>query len=313
MLDWSTQIYCLGPCGKELRRIGSENDGRPVHQGYQKCVKCRGEELRRSRGIPQKKVVWFDETHQECTWCNRKRPLEKFPPKDKALSGRNSICQTCFHLRYTYKITFDTYLSMSNTQAGKCEICVRQEELVDDLPLHVDHNHATGEIRALLCGDCNRGLGLLRESIEAIYAAINYLLQPALVLIDEPFVEPSRLVVDSTRFCISCRDFRDFSKFGGEKNGQICRRCRHLKGRYGILYYQLQRIKESQANRCAICSIESSNFHVDHDHSCCKGDTKGCGKCIRGLLCGPCNHAIGLLKEDSIILMKMIEYIRKYN
>ena len=41
--------------------------------------------------------------------------------------------------------------------------------------LVVDHDHATGQVRDLLCHNCNRALGLLQDSIKTVEAALNYL------------------------------------------------------------------------------------------------------------------------------------------
>lgn len=48
---------------------------------------------------------------------------------------------------------------------------------------------------------------------------------------------------------------------------------------------------------------------VDHDHRCCPGDTKSCGKCIRGLICRPCNLAIGMLGNDSARSRALADYL----
>lgn len=52
------------------------------------------------------------------------------------------------------------------------------------------------------------------------------------------------------------------------------------------------------------------DLSVDHDHNVCK-DNYACSKCFRGILCGPCNRAIGILRDDPEILKKMINYIEK--
>ena len=41
--------------------------------------------------------------------------------------------------------------------------------------LAVDHDHETGQVRDLLCHNCNRALGLFQDSIETVEAALNYL------------------------------------------------------------------------------------------------------------------------------------------
>ena len=68
------------------------------------------------------------------------------------------------------KITNEEYESKYAKQEGKCSIC---KESFDSLC--VDHNHDTGEIRGLLCKKCNLGLGNLKDSLELLRNAIDYL------------------------------------------------------------------------------------------------------------------------------------------
>lgn len=64
---------------------------------------------------------------------------------------------------------------MLAAQDGRCAIC-RGED-----PKHanwsVDHCHATGAVRAILCSACNTGIGLLQDSPEIIAAALQYILR----------------------------------------------------------------------------------------------------------------------------------------
>jgi hypothetical protein len=61
--------------------------------------------------------------------------------------------------------------------------------------------------------------------------------------------------------------------------------------------------------KCWICKV-SSAVHIDHDHSCCAGGWS-CGNCVRGLLCSNCNTAIGLLKDNKVLLLEAIKYLSK--
>ena len=57
----------------------------------------------------------------------------------------------------------------------KCKICGKhQSELT--LSLNVDHCHITGKIRGLLCGNCNKALGLFKDNTKSLKNAINYLI-----------------------------------------------------------------------------------------------------------------------------------------
>jgi hypothetical protein len=74
------------------------------------------------------------------------------------------------------------------------------------------------------------------------------------------------------------------------------RRRRDLQARYGITLEQYFAMLEQQGGGCLICGATDDGrgkaLHVDHDHACCPGRTS-CGRCVRALLCSPCNTAVG--------------------
>ena len=77
-----------------------------------------------------------------------------------------------------FEITLDEYNHKWANQNGVCAICKQPETATDRgrvRMLAVDHNHLTGAIRDLLCGDCNKGIGSFRENIALLQAAIDYL------------------------------------------------------------------------------------------------------------------------------------------
>ena len=67
-------------------------------------------------------------------------------------------------------------------QDGTCAICNKKNKMKkskkDAYQLSVDHNHDTGEIRGLLCMNCNFGIGNFKDSIEILKEAIKYLERP---------------------------------------------------------------------------------------------------------------------------------------
>jgi hypothetical protein len=72
---------------------------------------------------------------------------------------------------------------------------------------------------------------------------------------------------------------------------------------------------ESQDYKCQICSRQFWNEvgapHIDHDHSCCSGESS-CGKCVRGLLCSGCNFAIGALNDNIKYLEAATLYLKTH-
>lgn len=76
-------------------------------------------------------------------------------------------------LRKLYGISEDQYNDRLKTQSGVCAICFYPPKTTKKLS--VDHDHKTKLIRGLLCDNCNRSLGLLKDDISILQRAIYYL------------------------------------------------------------------------------------------------------------------------------------------
>jgi predicted transcriptional regulator len=74
-----------------------------------------------------------------------------------------------------YGLTIDQYEDKWLEQDGKCAMCKKECPVYGQYRIHIDHDHATGKVRDLLCGNCNSGLGQLRESEELLQTAIDYI------------------------------------------------------------------------------------------------------------------------------------------
>lgn len=70
-----------------------------------------------------------------------------------------------------------------------------------------------------------------------------------------------------------------------------------LEWKYGLTRAAFDAMLIEQGHRCAVCRSADPGrwWCVDHDHSCCSGRGKTCGKCVRGILCENCNMIEGLL------------------
>lgn len=78
-------------------------------------------------------------------------------------------------LQRNYGITLEQYDSMLIAQGGHCAICPATEPGGRFKYFCVDHNHTTSKVRGLLCNNCNRAIGLLKDSPVLLRAAAIYL------------------------------------------------------------------------------------------------------------------------------------------
>ena len=128
---------------------------------------------------------------KNCSKCKIEKPLTEFHKRSNRPSGHASSCKSCrvkekrtpnymrkYDLKKSYGITLEDYDNMFELQEGKCAICEKHLNEVKSgrkKNLCVDHNYDTGEVRGLLCDKCNRGIGLLNDSVEVLKNAIKYL------------------------------------------------------------------------------------------------------------------------------------------
>lgn len=80
-----------------------------------------------------------------------------------------------------YGLTRTDYARLLREQNGVCAICFRPSKI----KLAVDHCHRTRRVRGLLCGPCNRGIGLLQDNPTILVAAARYLHEAAAAQLDE--------------------------------------------------------------------------------------------------------------------------------
>lgn len=95
----------------------------------------------------------------------RQRKYRLANPTRVALSKRGVA------LKCAYGLTLSDYEAMLRAQDGVCAVngCRRKADCVD-------HDHADGKVRALVCRKCNMALGLLGEDPERILGLRDYAL-----------------------------------------------------------------------------------------------------------------------------------------
>lgn len=124
--------------------------------------------------------------HKWCPECGDVKPVVEFPRNRAQRSGIGTYCKPChneivrankekhggarnYHLRRRYGITGEHYDRMLAEQDGLCAICRERPAA------HVDHDHASGRVRGLLCFNCNQALGNFSDRTDFMLAAIAYL------------------------------------------------------------------------------------------------------------------------------------------
>ena len=138
----------------EFHRSSQHKDG--LSQNCKDCNKARSATYRNSVHGKMMISLWNKK------WC-------------KTAAGKE--CHRRNHLRLEYGMTLAQYDDMFQKQNGVCAICGKPETACvkgTQSSLSTDHDHVTGKVRGLLCGVCNKNIGVL-ENLEFMTKAQTYL------------------------------------------------------------------------------------------------------------------------------------------
>lgn len=137
--------------------------------------------------IEQNAWDWPGADLRRCTKCHRDLLPRDFPRGD-----RNKWCKECaaegarqwrarnpgrekdIKRKAMYGMPHGRFDEMLEEQLGGCAACGTPHEATER-GLVVDHDHETGEVRALLCLHCNVALGMLKDDPERIAALLTYI------------------------------------------------------------------------------------------------------------------------------------------
>jgi len=113
----------------------------------------------------------------ECLRCKKTKPLTDYY-KRKDTKGYRRVCKECVKeqaLLRNFGVDYKWYTQKLEDQNDSCDICKQPLEHKVNDKFCVDHNHSTGEVRGLLCSNCNTAIGLLKENLENLDNAKEYL------------------------------------------------------------------------------------------------------------------------------------------
>jgi hypothetical protein len=139
-------------CGEE-RRVRTAK----LLNGEHKSCGCMRREL--MANYLESKLVRVVDGMKACCVCKKVLPESSFYTSTKTHSGLNGRCIRCHRKRciqseYGLSAEFAEKV-MTAIDSGVCSVCGRSSKL------HIDHDHKSGKFRGLLCGNCNRALGLM--------------------------------------------------------------------------------------------------------------------------------------------------------
>lgn len=144
--------------------------------GCKECIKAHN--------YSAKGIAWFKtyrDTPKEQERMKAKRKTDDYRERQRkrSLNPARKEYSKFLLLRIKYNITADDFYTMMKSQNSKCAICFVEfcEKSHKSNSPSVDHCHATGVVRGLLCTNCNHGLGKFRDNAENLIRAADYLTQ----------------------------------------------------------------------------------------------------------------------------------------
>lgn len=119
---------------------------------------------------------WRDKNKEKCRMVRenyRKRDPERAREQSRRWDEKSRDHRKNYSLKRNYGITLLEYDRMYQIQSGRCPICEKHQTEIGTI-FHVDHDHATGKVRGLLCVSCNMKLGSV-ENKKWLARALAYL------------------------------------------------------------------------------------------------------------------------------------------
>lgn len=143
-------------------RSPENQDEGDVETGTRVCRACKARK-------PMVDFHWTESRRhrsRKCKQCTHREQIERMARRDEA--GLRDV--RADRLRREYGLTPSDVVAMRAAQNDACAIC---ETALGGTP-HIDHCHESGHVRAILCHNCNIGLGHFRDNVDLLLKAARY-------------------------------------------------------------------------------------------------------------------------------------------
>lgn len=110
--------------------------------------------------------------------------------------------------------------------------------------------------------------------------------------------------------CKDCKAAYNREHYAANKPTYQANAARNRKpvwAKHGLTAEQYDALLALHDGRCHSCQEQPQRV-IDHDHSCCPGETS-CGRCVRGLLCTNCNRGLGHFLDRRDLLARAAAYL----
>lgn len=181
---------------EEIKPVEAFARNRTAVDGLQSlCRECAAAAYRSRQQSLGKTVRPADvaDGHKFCRSCGEVKPASQWSRRRGSKDGLQSRCKACAsrfdrrdHLLRSYGMTVADVERLLAAQDGGCLICRSAPAA------HVDHDHASGDVRGLLCFRCNAALGQLQDNPVVLRRAARYLARSL------PEQRPAQPVTDIT-------------------------------------------------------------------------------------------------------------------
>jgi hypothetical protein len=132
--------------------------------------------------VKETKAYKITHRHVDKEWRAKNPDIAK--ASRKRYKAKNPDGPRNINLKSRYGITLAEYNKLLSDQNDVCAICKGVNK--NGRRLFVDHHHATGKVRALLCVGCNSAIGLLKEDAKLARILADYLEKHAKELPNDP-------------------------------------------------------------------------------------------------------------------------------